>query len=190
MRMTSRKLLSLLLMMGIVFCGYLPSAHALDPRHDPINFKAAQSITSLVHKSDVIAFGTMDESTIHAYPLGIKADNGRLVNYTQFVTLKRIWKGQTPTKLIVLTTGVNPLPEAKSPLNLKYPGALADGDYVLFLKRVPGTPYYQFTSGMQSVYPLISGRTISLKDVGFQSLDQLTLHQLGSKLNYYLVGKL
>jgi hypothetical protein len=90
----------------------------------------------------------------------------------------------------VLTTGVNPLPEAKSPLNLKYPGPLADGDYVLFLKRVPGTPYYQFTSGMQSVYPLISGRTISLKDIGFQSLDQLTLHQLGSKLNYYLVGKL
>lgn len=187
--MTSRKLYSLLLMMGVIFFGCLPSAHALDPRHDPINFKAAQSVTSLVHQSDVIALGTLDVP-IHAYPLGIKADTGGLVNYMQFATLKRIWKGQPPAKLIVLTTGVNPLPEAKSPLNLKYPGALSEGDYVLFLKHVPGTPYYQFTSGMQSVYPLVSGRTISLKDAGFQSLDQLTLHQLGSKLNYYLVGKL
>jgi hypothetical protein len=188
-RMPSRKLLPFFLMTVLFFYGNLPTAHALNPRLDPINIEASPSLTSLVHQSDVIALGTLD-TPIHAYPLGKRVDTGELVNYAQFLTIKTLWKGQPPTKIMVLTTGVKPLPDAKSPLNLKYPGALTEGDYVLFLKNVPGTPFYQFTTGMQSVYPLISGRTITLKDAGFATLDQLTLHQLGTKLRYYLVNRL
>jgi hypothetical protein len=188
-RMPRRKLMLFLLMTVLIFCGNLSTARALNPRHDPIKIEASPSLTNLVHQSDVIVLGTL-EPPVHAYLLGKRVDSGELVNYSQFLTIKTIWKGQPPNKILVLTTGVRPLPEAKSPLNLKYPGALTEGDYVLFLKHLPGTPFYQFTTGMQSVYPLISGRTISLKDAGFESLDQLTLHQLGSKLKYYLVNRL
>jgi len=188
-RIPSRKLLSLLIMTGLVFCGNLTSAHALNPKHDPINYEATQSLTNLVHQSDVIAMGTFGPAN-HAFQLGKQVDSGQLVNYSQFLTIKTVWKGHPANQIMVLTTGVHPLPDAKSPLNLKYPGAFADGDYVLFLKHIPGTPFYQLTSGVQSVYPLISGHTITLKDVGFESLDQLTLNQIGAKLKYYLVGRL
>ncbi|WP_312116434.1 hypothetical protein [Brevibacillus reuszeri] len=135
----------------------------------------------LAKRSELIVIAWAD-SAHHSYPTRHTVDDAKLVNYTQTLQIKKALKGSPPRLLNVVSTGVEPLPDASSPLNIKYPGPLGEGNYVLFLQPIKGTSYYSITGLWQGVYPLYQGRTIALEGAGFADLNQLSLAELELKL--------
>ncbi|MGG1661082.1 hypothetical protein [Brevibacillus sp. NRS-1366] len=135
----------------------------------------------LVKRSELIVVAWAD-SAQHSYLTRHTIDEAKLVNYTQTLQVKKVLKGSPPRLLNVVSTGVEPMPDASSPLNYKYPGPLGEGNYVLFLQPVKGTSYYSITGLWQGVYPLYQGRTIALEGVGFPELNQLSLSELEQKI--------
>ncbi len=158
------------------------------PETKPVQFHTVTSIEALIERSDLIAVGTLEpayqsqsiEQNVNAY---------HLINTKQFFKSSETWKGAPVTQVTLLSTGLKPLPKARSPLNLKYPGELAKGKYVLFLKHVGGTPYFQLATGMQSVYPIYKGKSISFVDAGLPELNQLSLKTFREKVSQSLKNK-
>ncbi|WEG11317.1 hypothetical protein PU629_14225 [Pullulanibacillus sp. KACC 23026] len=150
-----------------------------------MNYQPASTVSDLLTQSDLIVEGNFHPAH-EKWKLHQVKDGYEFVNTVQFFTIKQVWKGKNLTKIRILLTGLDPLPPAKSPLNNEYPGEFAEGHYVLFLRNIDGTPFFQLTTGMQSVYPVFNNRLISLKGAGgFGELDQLTLKQFGQTLRAY-----
>lgn len=173
-------LVVLVLLFSILF--KLEPATAKTLETEPIKFENATELRELISKSDVIAFGAL-KPAYETIQLNQMIGQSRMINTKQLFSLSKVWKGPGKRAVIFLSTGLDPLPEAKSPLNLQYPGELANGNYIFFLKRLSGTPYYQLTTGMQSVYPVFNGKSISLKGTGFSELDGLTLKEFETKIS-------
>ncbi|NRS50003.1 hypothetical protein [Brevibacillus sp. HB2.2] len=145
---------------------------------DPSSFS---SLAELVKKCDLIVIGRVD-STHRAYPTGRTLPQGKIVNYTQRLQVKKAVKGTASRLLTVVSTGVEPLPDASSPLNLQYPGPLAEGNYLLFLRKVSGSQLYSTAGLWQGIYPIYQGKTIALSNLGFTELNQLSQEEAIRKI--------
>ncbi|MFS0555995.1 hypothetical protein [Brevibacillus sp. 179-C9.3 HS] len=139
------------------------------------------SLAELVKKCDLIVIAWVD-SAHQAYPTGRTIPQGKIVNYTQSLQVKTTIKGTSSRLLTVVSTGVEPLPDASSPLNLQYPGPLSEGNYLLFLRKVRGSQLYSTAGIWQGVYPIYEGKTIALTSAGFSELNQLTQEEVVRKI--------
>ncbi|MEB3101545.1 hypothetical protein [Ferviditalea candida] len=146
-----------------------------------IQVRPETSLEALVRHSTIIAYGKLG-SPIREVSTNTKIDRYKLVNYIQPLDVLKMIKGQPHRRIEVLSTGLDPLPLPTNPLNDKYPGALADGEYICFLKAVPGTRFMQIVGGWQGVYPMLDGKTIAL-DQGFPELNDLTISQFQKNIN-------
>ncbi|MGE7274239.1 hypothetical protein ACQKK5_22605 [Brevibacillus panacihumi] len=140
-----------------------------------------KNVRDLVQTCDLIVSGRTD-SHFQSAPTGVSLGHGKVHNYVQSFRVQRTWKGSAPQVIKLLTTGIEPLPDARDPLNLTYPGPLSEGEYVLFLKKVHGTNLYRLVGVWQGVYPVQGGRTIALLGAGFAELNGLSLDQIAQTL--------
>lgn len=132
----------------------------------------------LVNQSSLIVYCSVSNST-KEYPTGQTVENSfQIVNYVQTLKVKKALKGSAPSSLRLLTTGTEPQPLPPHPLNIRYPGPLAEGEYVLFLKPVTNTELHSLLGGWQGVYPYRGGQTVSLGEHGFPQLNGLSINQM------------
>ncbi len=146
-----------------------------------VNSEPVSSESALIGDADRIAYGWFD-SADQELDTGQTAGSGKLVNFTQTFHVMRPLKGQSSQLIRVLSTGVEPLPDAKDPINNTYPGPLAEGTYVCFLKKLPRLDVYTIIGGWQGVYPMNDGKTIALEGKGFPQLGGLTVDQLAARV--------
>ncbi|WP_134701562.1 hypothetical protein [Ammoniphilus sp. YIM 78166] len=132
----------------------------------------------LIKQSTHIVYCSVSNGT-EEYPSHQFADGDlQVVNYVQALQVKRVFKGTASRSLRLLTSGTDPQPLPPNPLNIRFPGPLAEGDYVLFLKEIQNTNLYSVLGGWQGVYPYVQGKTISLGEQGFPQLRGLSLEQM------------
>jgi hypothetical protein len=174
---------ALLIPVWVVLCALAaPAAAQPDVSRLSVDATPARDWQDLVKRCDLIVFGWTDRAH-QSFPTRERVPNGRVVNYVQLIHAKKVIRGAATRRLIhLLSTGVEPLPEASSPLNLRYPGPLAEGEYVLFLRKVKRTDLYSIVGLWQGVYPVHQGKTIALQGVGFQDLNDLTILQMEQKV--------
>lgn len=141
----------------------------------------AKNVSDLIKRCDLIAYGWID-SAYQSVPTRKVVRQGKVVNYVQKFQIKRLFKGTSTRSVKLLSTGVEPLPDAEDPINKTYPGPLGEGNYLLFLRAVKGTDLYSITGIWQGVYPLHDGRTIALQGTGFAELNGLTLDQIAKEI--------
>ncbi|UFJ41173.1 hypothetical protein LOK74_01020 [Brevibacillus humidisoli] len=165
-----------------MFVVTLPAAARVDIAKLQIDQTLTRSVQELVNRSSLIVVGWPDVAH-DTYPTERRIGDFRLVNYVQRIQVKRVLKGTSPQILQLLTTGVEPLPDPTNPLNTKYSGPLAEGDYICFLQQVRGTEYYSLVGIWQGLYPIIDGRTVALEGSGYPSLNKLTVEQFAQKIN-------
>ncbi|MFD2616651.1 hypothetical protein [Terrilactibacillus laevilacticus] len=151
--------------------------------HEPLvdSEHSYRSVRQLINTSDVIVLGTI-RNVKHQVRTNRQVGRGRLVNYEQIVNIKHVFKGNTSSNLSLITTGVNPLPPPRDPINKRYTGPLAEGDYLLFLSSLKQNSFFRLNSGFQSVYPFINQKMIALEE-GFHSLNGLTTDEVTSYLS-------
>jgi len=137
--------------------------------------------TALIGQADRIAYGWFDSAN-REIQTGQRVKSGKLVNFTQTFHVERSLKGESPRLIRVLSTGIEPLPEADDPLNGVYPGPMIEGRYVCFLKKLPRQELYTIIGGWQGVYPIHDGKTIALEGAGFPQLSGLTVEQLAARV--------
>lgn len=175
--------LRLIGMTFLLFCINAIGASAqIDIHSLLVDSTPTKGIKDLVHQADLIVLGRPD-SPDETYPTPKKVEQYRIVNYVQTLHAKKTVKGPTPRLIKVLSSGTDILPPTTSPLNKLYPGPLAEGDYICFLKKVPGTNLYSVVGGWQGVYPLLNGKTIAFKGFGFPELNGLSVEQFDQKLH-------
>jgi hypothetical protein len=169
----------------LLFTFYLPvEAHNNAIPKQVVNIKRAVNIKDLVSGSTLIAYGWFDTSH-QKQPLDKSVQSGRLVNFVQSFHVDKYLKGTGGKIVNVLSTGIEPLPDPLNPINKVYPGPMAEGRYVCFLKPVLGTEFYTIVGGWQGVYPVYEGKTITLEEEGFPELNELTLRQFEAKIKSY-----
>ncbi|MFD2371543.1 hypothetical protein ACFSO0_16575 [Brevibacillus sp. GCM10020057] len=173
-----RRLLLSFLLLGTLTC---PASAAPDIGSVRIDSTPVRTWQELVKKSELIVVSWVDTASQSA-ATGRTVSGGKLFNYVQTVQVKQAVKGSAPRLIKLVSTGVEPLPDARSPLNLTYPGPLAEGSYVLFLHRVAGDGLYSTTGIWQGVYPLQQGKTIALEGTGFPELNQLTVEEITRRI--------
>lgn len=165
-----------------LLCSFSFPVHAqTDIGRVQVDSSSFSSLAELVKKCDLIVIGRVD-STHRAYPTGRTLPQGKIVNYTQRLQVKKAVKGTASRLLTVVSTGVEPLPDASSPLNLQYPGPLAEGNYLLFLRKVSGSQLYSTAGLWQGIYPIYQGKTIALSNLGFTELNQLSQEEAIRKI--------
>ncbi|HZG17698.1 MAG TPA: hypothetical protein VE710_22180 [Candidatus Bathyarchaeia archaeon] len=150
-----------------------------------VDTSPTQHERDLIERSTLIVYGWAD-SAAETHPTGKQVPSGALVNFVQTVHVKRSFKGAAPKLIQMLTTGIEPLPDPQDPLNNRYPGPLAEGDYIVFLKKVTGTNLYTIVGVWQGVYPFLDGKSLALRGSGYPSLEQLSLDQFGKKIESYM----
>lgn len=171
-----------LLILIILLCAVmLPVSAETNIGHLHVPITSVQNAKELVQQSDFIVIGWMD-SAHKSYPTGRSIPQGKIVNYTQTLHVKKVFKGASPRLLTVLSIGVEPLPDTSSSLNLTYTGPLGEGNYLVFLRKVKGSSLHSLTGLWQGVYPLYQGKTIALQGVGFADFNQLSLEEIEQKL--------
>jgi len=176
--MLHRLCLALLIMLGaFVF----PASAAPDIGSVRIDPTPAKTWQDLVKNSELIVVARTDSAS-QSVATGRAVHGGKLVNYVQTLHFKQVLKGSGNRLARLVSTGVEPLPDASSPLNQTYPGPLAEGDYVLFLHRVAGGELYSAVGLWQGVYPLLYGKTIALEAAGFAELNQLSVEEITRKV--------
>ncbi|WP_199425972.1 hypothetical protein [Thermaerobacillus caldiproteolyticus] len=169
----------------LLFTFHLPvEAHNNAIPKQAVNIKRAANIKDLVSGSVLIAYGWFDTSH-QKRPLDKSVQGGQLVNFVQSFHVDKYLKGNGGKIINVLSTGIEPLPAPLNPINKVYPGPMAEGRYVCFLKPVLGTEFYTIVGGWQGVYPVYEGKIISLEGEGFSEFNQLTLRQLEAKIKSY-----
>ncbi|GAB7057671.1 MULTISPECIES: hypothetical protein [unclassified Paenibacillus] len=151
-----------------------PSAAQPDLSKLRLPHKKVGSYQELIRSADVIVFGRFGTRTA-SYPTGVPIGSGQLVNYVQPLRVLQTLKGPAQPSVSVLTDGVEPLPKPSDPLNLTYTGPLAEGEYLCFLQKVPGTNLYSLIGPWQGLYPVRDGKLISLQEGGFQHFMGLTV---------------
>jgi hypothetical protein len=140
------------------------------------------SVRALVKDAVIIAYGWFDSAS-QIVPTGTVVASGELTNYVQSFHVKKLMKGQAGKMIKVLSTGIEPLPQPKDPLNKVYPGPTAEGNYICFFRLVPGTnQLYSIIGGWQGVYPVVNGKTISLESSGFPIFNNLTVAEMELKI--------
>ncbi|MBG9945469.1 hypothetical protein ABE237_19460 [Brevibacillus formosus] len=165
-----------------ILCAFSFPVHAqTDIGRVQVDPSPYSSLKELVKKCDLIVIGRID-SNHRAYPTGRTIPQGKIVNYTQSLHVTTAIKGSSSRRLTVISTGVEPLPDASSPLNLQYPGPLAEGNYLLFLRKVSGSQLYSTAGLWQGVYPISQGKTIALTNLGFSELNQLSQEEVVRKI--------
>lgn len=142
----------------------------------------ARDWREMVAQSDLVIVGKID-GAYHKFETGRSIEARRIVNYVQTIQLEHGLLGTPPRPLSLLSTGVEPLPDRSHRLNLNYPGPLAEGQYVLFLKKVRRSDLYSTVGLWQGIYPVYDGKTITLEGQGFPELNQLTIAELRRKIN-------
>ncbi|MBB3906768.1 hypothetical protein [Anoxybacteroides rupiense] len=174
----------LFICIGLLFMFHFPAeAYSDSIPKQAVHIKRAETLKGLVNRSTFIAYGWFDTSH-QKRSLDKSVQSGRLVNFVQRFHVDQYIKGTNGKIINVLSTGVEPLPAPLNPINKVYPGPMAEGRYVCFLKPVEGTEFYTIAGGWQGVYPVYEGKIISLED-GFSELNQLTLRQLETKIKSY-----
>ena len=96
--------------------------------------------------------------------------------------MKEFLKGRAPAIIRLVTSGVDPLPDPSDPLNRIYPGPLAEGDYIYFLKPIKDSDLYNLVGVWQGVYPVSNGKTIALEGEGYPQFHQLSLTVMKKKI--------
>jgi hypothetical protein len=170
-------LLTVLLVFGIL----LPVKAQNELSNLIVSTHPTKNAQELIHNSSLIVYGWFD-SADEKYPANKKVDDGELVNFVQKVQVKRSIKGNPPQIVRVISTGIEPLPDPSNPLNKVYPGPMAEGEYVCFLREIPGTDVYYIVGGWQGVYPVYEGKIVTLEDVGFSQFEGLTIEELEAKI--------
>lgn len=151
-----------------------------DPAQTPVNREAVSSEQNLVLQSDLIVQGRLEESS-QAYPTGATVEERKILHYVQQLRVEETWKGTGLASVNLLTSGVDPLPDADNPLNKSYTGPLTAGEYVFFLRK--SGDYYTLTGLWQGLYPLFQGKSVALlANGGFASFDQLPVHRFRLKV--------
>ncbi|SDC54000.1 hypothetical protein SAMN02799630_00064 [Paenibacillus sp. UNCCL117] len=146
--------------------------------------EAIPTAEALARQADLIVFGHL-QSQVSAYPAGARIGAGELYHYVQTIVVRTVLRGggaSAPSAVKLVTDGIEPLPPASDPLNLTYTGPLAEGEYVFFLRRIPGTDLYALLNGWQALYPVLDGKLIALKQNGFAAYNDLTISGLQQKL--------
>jgi len=154
---------------------------AVTPRAIIVKSEPVGSEAALIAGADRIVYGWFD-SADRELQTGREVQGGKLVNFTQTFHVERPLKGASPRLIRVLSTGIEPLPDPKNPLNGAYPGPMVEGHYVCFLKKLPRQDLYTIIGGWQGVYPVHDGKTIALEGAGFPQLNGLTIDQLATRL--------
>lgn len=160
---------------------YLHAAADIDLAQIIVSSEPYGSEAALAAGADCVVYGWFD-SADRELPTGRRVGQKELVNYVQTFHVQTRIKGEPRRLLRVLATGAEPLPDADDPLNHAYPGPLAEGAYVCFLKRIPGSDAYRLAGGWQGVYPVHNGRTIALQGEGFPQLGGLTVEELAKRV--------
>lgn len=172
----------LLLAASIVVTAAVPAAAAPDPAQIPVPTQTVPSEQALVHSADLIVEGRLEDGQ-NAYPTGGQISGRKIVHYLQTIRVNKVWKGSAAAQAELLTSGVEPLPDAADPLNKTFTGPLESGEYVFFLKRTGESGYYTLAGLWQGLVPIHEGKSISLlANGGFAAFDQLTLQQLHAKI--------
>ncbi|USG68208.1 hypothetical protein NDK47_13375 [Brevibacillus ruminantium] len=135
----------------------------------------------LIVKSDLIILGWPNQS-YQTFETGGRIGQRRIVNFVQTVRVEKVLKGHVLAPVKLMSTGVEPLPDPADPVNMRYPGPLAAEQYVLFLKKVSGSDLYSTVGLWQGVYPVYDGKMISLRNLGFTELNQITMRELEEKI--------
>ncbi|WP_332237687.1 hypothetical protein [Sporolactobacillus sp. KGMB 08714] len=170
----SSRLLQVFILAGLIpaFC-FLFSDGAAAQSPFPKQIIVTQrnpDLRSLIKTSDLIVYARLNAG-INKWETGRTAAPGRkLVNSRQILHIRDAYKGTASSPAYLLSTGVEPLPRPEDPLNAVYPGPLADGDYVLFLKQYSDRYYYILNGGFSAVYPVYGGKIIALYE-GFKELN-------------------
>ncbi|QRG65092.1 hypothetical protein [Brevibacillus choshinensis] len=159
----------------------VPASAATDIGRIRIDPTPVNTWQDLVKQSELIVVSWVDSAN-QSVSTRRTLREGALVNYVQSLHVKQALKGSGQRLLKLVSTGVEPLPDASSPLNRTYPGPLAEGNYILFLRHVSGTDLYSTVGLWQGVYPLSQGQTIALQGSGFSELNQLTVEEFARKL--------
>ncbi|MFC7392675.1 hypothetical protein [Scopulibacillus cellulosilyticus] len=155
----------------ILFIGEAHVSKAFNVHHDLIKSAQLKTSQDLIASSDLIILAEI-QGVSYQFNTGRHTDIGKFINYVQPLSVKTVYKGSEQHDVHLLTTGIYPLPKPENPLNNLYPGAIENGTYLTFLKKIPGTPYYQLNGGWQGLYPLINGRTFALSG-GFTRFNDL-----------------
>ncbi|MGD8190922.1 hypothetical protein ACQCN2_13170 [Brevibacillus ginsengisoli] len=164
---------SVLLTASFLMISTIPIYSQPDISKIQIDTSSVSSAQELTHRSKLIVLA-QSESADKQVPTTLKVDGRKVVKFTQKIHIKQFMKGNAPKQLTLVSEGVEPLPDASSPLNKLYPGPLVEGDYILFLRPIPGTEWYSLVGLWQGVYPLLDGKSIALKGIGFPVLNNLT----------------
>ncbi|SDS41149.1 hypothetical protein SAMN05444162_1420 [Paenibacillaceae bacterium GAS479] len=154
---------------------------------DIVPENAQSGVAELVKNADCVVIGRFSEAD-RMVPTGKSAPQGRLVNFVQTFTVRKLIKGNTGGQVTVITTGIEPLPPpSQLEANERYPGAWASGpDYLLFLRKLEGSDEYAPLGMLQGVYPIQGGRTISIEGKGFSQLNGLPESGLQNTVNELL----
>ncbi|MNC22060.1 hypothetical protein D3C75_700500 [compost metagenome] len=158
------------------------AAAAPQPGAIPVPAETVATGKALAQQSDLIVEGHL-EGAQQAYPTGRDISGRKIVHYVQRIRVISAWKGSASSPVELLTSGVEPLPDADNPLNKTYTGPLVSGDYVFFLRKAGGTDFYTLNGLWQGLYPVFEGKsTALLANGGFAAFDQLSMTQFRSKV--------
>lgn len=159
-----------------------PAAAVPQPGGIPVPVQQSSSEKALTQSADLIVMGQLEEGQ-DRFPTGREISGRRIVHYVQRIRVQAVWKGSAASPIKLLTSGVEPLPDAADPLNKTYTGPLESGDYVFFLHRAGESDYYTLDALWQGLYPVYNGHSVALlANGGFAAFDQLSLPQFHSKV--------
>jgi hypothetical protein len=154
------------------------------PAQLSLNTEPCASWEDMAKRSDLIVLGKLKDQ-VKAYPTGRREGSYRIVHYVQKIAIAEAWKGgsEAAGSIPLLTSGIEPMPDAANSLNKRYTGPLEEGEYVFFLRRVDGNDYWTLTGLWQGLYPVYENKTIALAaNGGFTALDGLTLEAFKKKV--------
>lgn len=134
-----------------------------------------RDVCALVQKANLVAVVSIvdtQEDTIQKSRTGEKVGHRNVIRVWQPIRVQEVLGPNTPStfqNITLQTYALDPQPPAPDPLNARYPGAYAEGMYVMFLRGVNAT-VYETVEGWKGVYPLRDGRLSVLEGYGLPSL--------------------
>ncbi|QDX91220.1 hypothetical protein EEL31_14740 [Brevibacillus laterosporus] len=155
----------------------LHHAHHTQVIQNEGNIRSVKELTSL---SQAIIYATPLEN-VNEQATDRSVQGRKVVKYIQTFQVKTAVKGSVAKQVKIVFYGLEPKPEARDPLNLQYPGALGDGEYFLFLKKIDSNNFTTVDI-WQGIYPVFEGRTVALEGYGIAELNGLTPNQMIDKV--------
>lgn len=174
---------AILLLLLILWTG-ANSIQALDMQLSEfvVNSTPVSNEEELIEMSNLIVYGQF-EAAVEEHRTNEQVDGGELINYVQPLKVLKAIEGKPEAVIRVISTGIEPMPKPRDPLNEVYPGPMAEGEYVAFLRAVPDTDLYTIIGGWQGVYPIYEEKLISLEAYGFPDFLGMTLKQLERRIS-------